>query len=163
MFNACLTPAFKLRGNLIPIPRGVILWTNHQTPPLLRPTIDRLHDVDQLLLILEHPVQFVVISRPEITHHMLVAEEEHQRHAVVEFVHLLEVRYLVEIADVDDGEVLDSVGDAVEHFILAHAVGVPVAAKADDYETFFFGEDCLVDMPAGGEMGKDDRAHGLFR
>lgn len=43
---------------------------------------------------------------------MLVAEEEHQRHRVVELVHLLEVGDLVQVADVEDGEVFDPVGDS---------------------------------------------------
>ena len=91
---------------------------------------------------------------------MFIPEEEHDGHGVVEFVHLLEVGHLVEVAEVDDGEVLDALGDAVEHFVLAHAVGVPVAAEADDDEPVFFGHDGLVDVPAGGEMGEDDGTHG---
>ncbi len=91
---------------------------------------------------------------------MLVAEEEHEGDGVVELVHLLEVGHLVEVADVDDGEVLDAVGDLVEHFVLAHAVGVPVAPEADYHEAVFFGHDCLVDVPAGDEVGDDDGAHG---
>lgn len=43
---------------------------------------------------------------------MLVPEEEHEGDRVVELVHLLEVGHLVEIAHVDDGEVLNAVGDA---------------------------------------------------
>jgi hypothetical protein len=62
-------------------------------------------------------------------------------------VHLLEVGNLVEIADVDDGEVLDSVGDTVEDLVLSHAVGVPVATEADDDEALFLGHDSLVDVP----------------
>lgn len=92
---------------------------------------------------------------------MLIPEEEHERDGVVELVHLLEVRDLVEIADVDDGEVLDAVCDLVEHFILAHAVRIPVATEADDDEAVFFGHDGLVDMPAGYEMRDDDGAHGV--
>jgi hypothetical protein len=46
--------------------------------------------------------------------YVLVAEEEHDSHRIVELVHLLEVGYLIEIADVDDGEVLDAVGDACD-------------------------------------------------
>lgn len=42
---------------------------------------------------------------------MLVAEEEHKSHRVVEFVHLFEVRHLIEITDIEHGEVLDTVGD----------------------------------------------------
>ena len=91
---------------------------------------------------------------------MLVAEEEHQRDGVVELVHLLEVGDLVEVADVDDGEVLDPVGDFVEYFVLPHAVGVPVAAEADDDEAVFFRHDGLVDVPAGYEMRDYDGAHG---
>jgi hypothetical protein len=87
------------------------LRTDHQPPPLLSSPIDRLDDVDQLLLILQHPVEFIIVPRPEIAHHVLVAEEEHERHRVVEFVHLLEVWHLIEIADVDDREILHPVGD----------------------------------------------------
>lgn len=57
------------------------------------------------------------------------------------------------------GEVLHLVGNLVEHLVLAHAVGVVVAAEADDNEAVFFAEDRLIDVPAGAEMGKDDGAH----
>lgn len=87
---------------LVPIPRRIILRTNHQTPPLLRPPINRLNDINQLLLILQHPVQLVVVSRPKITHHVLVAEEEHHRARIVQLVHGLEVGHLVQVAEVDD-------------------------------------------------------------
>ena len=60
---------------------------------------------------------------------------------------------MIKITDVDDGEVLDAVGDTIQDFILAHAVGVPVFAKEDDYKTFVFGHDGLVDVPASVEMG----------
>lgn len=91
--------------------RGLTLRADHQTPSLLGPSIDRLDDVNQLLLVLQYPVEFVVVARAEITHHVLVAEEEHECDRIVEFVHLLEVGHLVEIADVDDGEILDAVRD----------------------------------------------------
>lgn len=42
---------------------------------------------------------------------MLVAEEEHECHRVVEFVHLLEVWHLIEITHVQYGKILDTVGD----------------------------------------------------
>ena len=45
---------------------------------------------------------------------MFIAEEEHEGDRVVEFVHLLEVGDLIEVADVDDGEVLDAISDALE-------------------------------------------------
>jgi hypothetical protein len=91
---------------------------------------------------------------------VLVPEEKHHRDGIVQLVHLLEVWHLVEVTDVDDGEVLDAVGDFVEDFVLAHAVGVPVAAEADYHEPVFFGHYGLVDVPAGYEVGNDDGAHG---
>ena len=51
-------------------------------------------------------------------------------------------------------------GRTVENFVLAHAVGIPVAAEADDDETVLFRHDGLVDVPAGLEMGEDNGAHG---
>ncbi len=87
---------------------------------------------------------------------MLIPEEEHDRVPVVEFVHLSEVLDLVDIAEVDDGEVLDSISDTVEDFVLSHAIGVPVAAEADNDEALIFGHDGLVDVPAGVEVRKDD-------
>lgn len=90
---------------------------------------------------------------------MLVAEEEHDGAGVVEFVHLVKVGDLVDVADVDDGEGLDLVGDLVEDLVLLHACLVPVAAEADDDEALLLGEDGLVDVPAGVEVGDDDGTH----
>lgn len=47
----------------------------------------------------------------------------------------------------------------VEDLVLTHAVGIPVTAETDHDQTFFFGHDGLVDMPAGVEMGEDDGTH----
>ena len=64
---------------------------------------------------------------------MLIAKEKHKRDRVVELVHLLEVGDLIQIADIEDSEILDAVGDPVKYFVLAHAVCIPVAAEADYY------------------------------
>jgi hypothetical protein len=88
------------------------LRTHNQAPPLLGATIDGLNYINQLLLILQHPIQLIIIARAEITHHVFIAEEKHQRHRVVQLVHLLEVRHLVEVAHVHDREVFDSVCDS---------------------------------------------------
>lgn len=78
---------------------------DNQTTALLGTLVDGLDDVDQLLLVLQHPVQLVVVSGTEITHHVLVAIEEHDGHAVVKLIHLIEVRDLINIAKVDYCEV----------------------------------------------------------
>jgi len=81
------------------------LRANDQTPPLLRALVDRLDDVDQLLLVLEHPIELVVVTGPEVAHHVLVAVEEHDRHRIVQLVHDVEVGDLIDVAQVDHGEV----------------------------------------------------------
>lgn len=96
-------------------------WAYYQTSSFLRTAIYRLKDINQLLLILQHPVEFVVVSGSKIAHHMFIAEEEHYCHRVIEFVHLNEIWHLIDIAKVDDGKILDAIGDSVEHFILPHA------------------------------------------
>jgi uncharacterized 2Fe-2S/4Fe-4S cluster protein (DUF4445 family) len=93
------------------------LRTNNQTSTLLGTSIDCLNNINQLLFILQHPVQLVVVSCAKITHHVLVAEEEHKRDGIVKFVHLVEVRNLVEIANVDDSEVFHTVGDACDKLV----------------------------------------------
>ena len=48
---------------------------------------------------------------------MLVAEEEHKRDRIVKFVHLVEVGDLVEVANVDDSEVLHTIGNAWDKLV----------------------------------------------
>lgn len=144
----------------VPVARTVVLRTHNQTSALLRTLVHRLQDIDNLLLVFQHPIQLVVVTRPEITHHMFIPKEEHDGARVVEFVHLLEVGHLVQIAEVDDGKVLDAIGDFVEHLVLAHAVGIPITAEPDYHQAVFFGHDGLVDVPCSGQMGDDNGTHG---
>ena len=67
-------------------------------------------------------------------------------------IHLTEVLDLIQIADVNNGEVLDPICDTIEDFILAHAIRVPVSAEANDCQAFILGHDGLVDMPAGDKV-----------
>lgn len=116
---------------------GVVLGTDDQTASLLGTSVHRLENVNKLLLIFEHPFDFVVVTGSQIDHHVLVSEEEHERARVVELVHLVEVGHLVDVAEVDGGEVADLVGDLVEDFVLAHTIWIPVAPEADHDETVF--------------------------
>jgi len=104
-------PSIILSKHLVSISSGIILWTDDQTSALLCASINGLDDVDQLLFILQNPVKLVIVTGTEIAHHVFVAEEKHYGDGVVEFIHLLEVWDLVEITDVDDGKVLDAIGD----------------------------------------------------
>jgi hypothetical protein len=61
---------------LVPISCGVVLWAHNQTTTFLGSTVDGLDDVNQLLFVFQEPVEFVVVTRAKITHHVLIAEEE---------------------------------------------------------------------------------------
>ena len=79
---------------LVSIFRRVIPRRDHQTPPLARARVHRLHDVDELLLIVHRPVHLVVVPCPEIDLYVLVPEEEHHRARVVQLVHGVKIGHL---------------------------------------------------------------------
>jgi hypothetical protein len=116
----------------------VVLRRDNQPPSLLRSSIHRLNDINHLLFILQCPVDLVIIPRPQINHHMFIAEEEHHRTGIVKLVHFVEIRDFVYIDEIEDGKVLAFVGDAVEDFVLFFAGVVPVAAEADDDNAVIF-------------------------
>lgn len=159
------------------------LRTDDQTTALLGTTIDGFDDVDQFLFVFQDPVQLIVITGSEITHDVLVTEEEHDGTRIIKLcehsvshgdrgysvgtsrqltIHLVEIRDLVDIADVNDRKTLDLVGDLVEDFVLAHAPSIPISAESDHNQALLFAEDGLVDMPAGVEMRNHDGTHVLL-
>ena len=92
---------------LVAILGGVILGSNHKTTPLPRPTVHGLNDVDELLLVLESPVDLVVVPGAKINHNVLVPEEEHDGGRVVELVHGVEIRDLGDVHQVNHSKVFD--------------------------------------------------------
>ncbi len=41
---------------------AVVFWGHHQTPPLACSSIDSLHNVNELLLVCQRPVDLVVVT-----------------------------------------------------------------------------------------------------
>ena len=144
---------------LILVPCGVVLWRYDQTTTLLGPFVDRLDDINHLLLVVEDPVDLVIVAGAKVAHHVLVAKEEHDGHGVVELVHLVEVGDLVQVAYVDHSKVAHLVCDAEEHLVLRHALRVCVAPKPDHHQAVLFRQDGLVDVPTTVEMRQEDRPH----
>ena len=95
----------------------------------------------------------------EIAHHMLVSEEEHDGHWIIQLVHALEIRNFIQVADVDNRKILDSVGNTVENLVLSHALGVGVTTKADYNKAVLLAENGLVDVPASVEVRKNHGTH----
>ena len=79
---------------LVTVLGGVIFGSDDETTSLPGSTVDGLNNVDELLLVLESPVDLVVVTGSEINHDVLVPEEEHHRGRVVELVHGVEIRHL---------------------------------------------------------------------
>ena len=103
-------PSLALIG--VPTEIVVTFWADHKTPSFLSAFVDGLNYIDELLLILENPVELVIITSTEIAHldrilallpelnrgctyHVLVAEKKHQGDRIVKFVHLFKVWDLV--------------------------------------------------------------------
>lgn len=74
-------------------------------------------------------------------------------------IHLLEIWYLVKITHIDDSIIFDSIRNSIEHFVLPHAIWVPVATKAYHHKALIFGHDRLINMPSGDEVRQDYGAH----
>jgi len=55
-------------GDLVAVSGGIVFRTDNQTSPLFGSLVDCFDDVNQLLLVLEYPIQLVVITGPKIAH-----------------------------------------------------------------------------------------------
>mmetsp|Transcript_43079 Transcript_43079/g.97981 ORF Transcript_43079/g.97981 Transcript_43079/m.97981 type:complete len:208 (+) Transcript_43079:118-741(+) len=139
----------------------VVLGRDDETPAFPGATVDNLHNVDELLLVLQRPVDLVVVTRPKIDHDVLVSEEEHDGGGVVKLVHGVEVRHLRDIHKVNDGKVLDLVGDVEKALVELHAIRVPIVPEADDDDALLLGQNGLVDSVAAVEVGQHVRHLGL--
>ena len=59
--------------------------------------VDRLHNVNQLQLVLHGPDDLVIVTSPKVNHDVLVPEEKHDGEGVVQLVHLIEVGHLRDV------------------------------------------------------------------
>jgi hypothetical protein len=96
----------------------IIFRTDRQPLPLTRRFIRDLHNIHQLLLILNCKVDLVIIARAEIDLDVLVAPEKHDCAWVVDFVHGVEVGNGFVVDGIDDGEISNERGEFGEVFVL---------------------------------------------
>lgn len=90
---------------------------------------------------------------------MFVPVEEHRGTGIVEFVHGVEIGYLIDVHDVNDGKVLDLFGNVGEYLVLHHTSGVRIASETNDDDAVFFRDNGLIDFPAVVQM-RDEIGHG---
>lgn len=110
---------------------GVIFRGDHQTSAFSCTPIHGLHNINHLLLVLQSPVDLVIVTGAKINHDVLVPEEEHAGARVIQLVHLVEVWHLCDVDQVDDSKVLDLFSNVIQNLIHLHAGWVPVVAEAD--------------------------------
>lgn len=60
------------------------LGTDYQTAALLGTAVHSFNDIYEFLLVLQHPVQFVIVTGTKIAHDMLVSEKVHDGTWVVQ-------------------------------------------------------------------------------
>ena len=108
---------YSLHKALVTVLGGVVLRSNHQTTTFPCPTVDCLNNVNELLLVLESPVNLVVISSAKINHNVLISEEEHDCGWVIELVHSVEIRHLSDVHKIDNSKVFDRLSNRSQHFI----------------------------------------------
>lgn len=109
-------------GRLELVLRGVVKRRDNDSATLDGATIDGFHNRDQLVLVGESPVDFVVVSRSQIDHHVFIAEEEHDRARVVQLVHCVELGDFGDVHQIDDHKVLDEVGNLPESLVLLDVI-----------------------------------------
>lgn len=141
--------------SLIPVTGGVIFGRYDKTTALRGSAVNSFNDVNQLLFVIHCPVYLVVITSSEINHDMFVTIEEHDGARIVQLVHLVEVRDLGDIYEVDDCEVLHFLCNRVEGLVHRHTLMVPVVAKANHDDTVLFRFDGFVNVPAAGQVWKE--------
>lgn len=141
-----------VRCSLVSVLCRVILGRDDQTTAFSGATIDRFEDINHLLLVLESPVDLVVITSAQIDHHMLVTEEEHHGAGIVQLVHLIKVGHFRNVHQIDHSKVLDLLGNPVEHFVHLHTGRVPIVSESDHHHTILFRQDRLIDLPAIRQM-----------
>ena len=96
-FEALPLTTFRYILDLVPVLCRVVLWRDDETAPLSRSSVDGLDNIDHLLLVVDGPVDLVVVPRPQVDHDVLVPVEEHDGARVVELVHCVEVGHLKEM------------------------------------------------------------------
>jgi len=65
------------KNGLVTVLGGIVLWSNHQITALPGTPIPSLYNVNKLMLVLQGPIDLIVVSCPKINHDALVSEEEH--------------------------------------------------------------------------------------
>ena len=82
---------------LVAIFGGIIFWGNYETTSLLCATVHGFDYVNHLLLIVERPIDLVVVPSAEVDHDMFITKKEHDCTGIVQLIHGVEIWYFRDI------------------------------------------------------------------
>ena len=98
---------------------AVVFRRYDQPSPFPRSAINSFDYINHLLLVIECPIDLIVVTGTQVHHNVLVSEEEHHRAGIVQLVHGVEVWNLGDIDQVDTTIVLDVLFQGT-HLICLH-------------------------------------------
>lgn len=79
-------PQYKSVHNLVFILGGIIFGTYNQSSSLACASVNCLNNIDHFLLVIEGPIDLVVVARTKINHDVSVTKEKHDRAGIVQLI-----------------------------------------------------------------------------
>ena len=77
----------KRRGNItkvsVAVPEGVIFGCHNKSFSLSGSPVNYFTDINKVLWLFEHPVDFIIVASAGIDHDMFVSVKEHESHFIV--------------------------------------------------------------------------------
>lgn len=89
----------------------------------------------------------VVVTSANVHSNVLVLEEKHDANGVVQLVHLVEVRNVLDIDSIYDGHILELDDDSSQRLVHKHALRSGFLAPTYHNDSVLLTEDGLVDRP----------------
>lgn len=97
--------------------RTVVLRRYDQSSSFPCSAINSFDYVNHLLLVVEGPIDLVIVTGAQVHHDVLVPEEEHHSAGIVQLVHGVKVWHFRDIDQVDTTIVLDVICYTEQYFV----------------------------------------------
>ena len=114
-----------------------------------------LNQVYHFLLIIQSPVNLIVVTCSQIDHNMFITEEEHHSTWIIQFIHLVKIGYFCNINldlnlsikiiyiitstyQVNHCKIFNFFGNTIKNLVHLHTSRIPIMSKTNDYNTILF-------------------------
>ncbi len=130
----------------------VVFGRHHQSLSFSCSFIYYFANINQILCLFKNPIDFIVVARPAVDHHVSVSVEEHQGHGVIQLVHCVEIWHFTYIDHIKYDELAQFKCHLIHDFVHDHALWVPIVTKANDHKLLRLIQNGLINFPAVIEM-----------